>query len=632
MEHERILGEPGQRVLLMGNEAIARGAIESSVKVATGYPGTPSSEVLMTLMPISSKIGMYAEWAVNEKVAFEIGLGAAFAGIRALVTMKAPGLNVASDSVVSSAYTGVNGGLVLLVADDPGPHTTQTEQDSRWYAKLIKIPMIEPSSPQEAKDYIKKSYALSEKTQLPVMFRTTTRVNHTVGDVVLGEIEVIERTPSFEFNPKRYIRASMQWNMDRHKWLLKQLELVKDIAVKELGFNKVEGDGEYCIITSGVSYNYVLESIERLDVRDKVKIIKLELTFPIPSNFILENIRGCKQILVVEELDPYLEENVRSLLQKHGINIKVWGKEEAGIPEVGELNPAVVAEALRRFLGLSEDSSNLMRKHVNSKILIPSRPPPLCPGCPHRGSYFSLIRAIRRNGLRKQDVPVMGDIGCYALSLEPPLEAIWTEHAMGASIGLALGLKIAGYSKPVVATIGDSTFFHAGLPALVEAVNKNIDVLVLILDNVSVAMTGHQSTPEFMVTESGRKVKPVMIEDVVRGIGVENVWIVDPYDLRETTKVLQEALKKPGVKVVIARRECSLQAMRKGIRYTPPIIDYNKCTNCMACIRSLGCTALTIRDGKVAIIEELCNGCNMCVQVCPFNAIIPRDNPLAKPR
>ena len=628
MEYHRILGEPGRKVLMMGNEAIARGAIEASVKVASGYPGTPSSEVLMTLMPISRKIGMYAEWAVNEKVAFEIALGAAFAGIRALATMKAPGLNVAADSVVSSAYTGVNGGLVVLVADDPGPHTTQTEQDSRWYAKLIKIPMIEPSNPQEAKDFIVKAYELSEKLQLPVLFRTTTRVNHTVGDVVLGEIKKIEREPMFEFDPKRYIRASMQWNMDRHKWLLEQLSCAEEEASR-LGLNKVEGEGKYCIITSGVSYAYVKEVLTRLDVEDLVRVIKLELTYPLPEKFLLDNISECKKILIVEELDPYLEESVQALLYKHKINVDIWGKDKAHIPLVGELNPSIIEKSIRKFLDLGMQDRVKDENETISIPDLPHRPPPLCPGCPHRGSYFALLRAIRKLGYRKQDVPIMGDIGCYALSLEPPLEAIWTEHAMGASIGLALGLKLAGYNKPVIATIGDSTFFHAGLPALVEAVNKNIDILVFILDNISVAMTGHQSTPEFTYTESGRKVKPVKIEDVVRGIGVENIWVVDPYDLKRTVEVLQEALKKPGVKVVIARRECSLQAMRKGVRYKPPVIDYEKCTNCMTCIRSLGCTALTIRDdGRVAIVEEVCNGCNLCVQVCPFNAIIPRDDPL----
>lgn len=625
MEYSRILGEPGSKVLLMGNEAIARGAIEASVKVASGYPGTPSSEVLMTLIPLSREIGMYAEWATNEKVAFEIALGAAFAGIRALATMKAPGLNVASDSVFSAAYTGVNGGLVILVADDPGPHTTQTEQDSRWYAKLIKIPMIEPSNPQEAKDFIVKAYDLSEKLQLPVLLRTTTRVNHTVGDVVLGNIKEIKRTPSFEFNPKRYIRASMKWNMERHEWLLEQLSKAEKTA-SSLGLNRVEGEGEYCIITSGVTYTYVKEVLTRLNV-EETRILKLELTHPIPENFILEAIAGCKRVLIVEELDPYLEESIRALLNRYGVEVEVWGKKEAQIPLVGELNPVTVEKAIRRFLGMPIQTGNSDVGHEGS-LSLPQRPPPLCPGCPHRGSYFALLKAIRGLGYRKQDVPIMGDIGCYALSLEPPLEAIWTEHAMGASIGLALGLKAAGYDKPVIATIGDSTFFHAGLPALVEAVNKKMDVLVLILDNISIAMTGHQVTPEFTRTESGREVKPVKIEEVVKGIGVEHVWVVDPYDMVTTVKVLQEALRKPGVKVVIARRECSLQSMRKGIRFTPPQIDYNKCTNCLTCIRSLGCPALTIRNGKVAIIEHICNGCNLCVQVCPFNAIIPRDNPL----
>ncbi len=621
---ERVLARPGEKVLLMGNEAIARGVIESNVRVAAGYPGTPSSEIIMTLSPLSRKIGMYAEWATNEKVAFEIALGAAMSGIRSLVTMKAPGFNVASDSIVSAAYTGVNKGMIIVVADDPGPHTTQTEQDNRWAAKLAKLPMIEPSNVQEALDYVKKSYTLSEALSLPVIYRTTTRINHTVSDVVVGEYSIIDQEVFVEYNPERYIRASMSWNRKRHEWLLEQLSKAEKYA-RELGFNRIEGSGENCILTSGVSYTYVKESLRKLEV--ETKIIKLELTYPWPEDFLVNCIDDCKRILVVEELDPYLEEHLRLTVQKHDLEAHVWGKREAGIPFTGELTPTIALKALSRFL----NKENLIDKNVAnrvSKVVLPQRPPPMCPGCPHRGSYMGLLRAIQKSGYRKREVPIMGDIGCYALSLEPPLEAIWTEHAMGASIGLALGIKIAGYDKPVIATIGDSTFFHAGMPALVEAVNKNIDLLVMILDNISIAMTGHQSTPEFMETESGRKVKPVKIEDVVRGIGVEYVRIVDPFNLEEVVTAVTEALRKPGVKVIIARRECALQAWRRGISYKPPLIDRSKCTDCMACVRATGCPAIIDNNGKPLIIEDQCYGCNLCAQVCPFDAFILRDNPL----
>ncbi len=622
---ERVLAKPGERVLLMGNEAIARGVIESNVKVAAGYPGTPSSEIIMTLSPISSKVGMYAEWATNEKVAFEIALGAAISGIRSLATMKAPGFNVASDSIVSAAYTGVNKGLVIVIADDPGPHTTQTEQDNRWAAKLAKLPMIEPSNVQEALDYVKKAYKFSESLNLPVIYRTTTRINHTVSDVVVGEISSEKQEVFVEYNPERYIRASMSWNRRRHEWLIEQLSKAERYA-SDLGFNRVEGDGEYCIVTSGVSYNYVIEGLRKLNAN--AKVIKLELTYPLPEKFILENVNECKRVLIVEELDPYLEEHLRLIAQKHRLAIDIWGKKEAGIPLTGELSPTIVIRSLSKFLGKTSHGNGYVEMNNKPKVALPQRPPPMCPGCPHRGSYMGLLKAIQKSGYRKKEVPIMGDIGCYALALEPPLEAIWTEHAMGASIGLAMGIKIAGYDKPVIATIGDSTFFHAGMPALVEAVNKNVDLLVMILDNISIAMTGHQSTPEFTVTESGRRVKPVKIEDIVKGMGVEYVRIVDPFNLNEVVDAVTDALKRPGVKVIIARRECSLQAWRKGISYKPPLIDRSKCTDCMACVRATGCPAIIDANGKPYIIEDQCYGCNLCAQVCPFDAFILRDNPL----
>jgi len=608
------------KLLLMGNEAIARGLIEADVKVVTGYPGTPSSEVIMTLIKASSGLGIYVEWAVNEKVAFEIALGAALAGVRSFTSMKAPGLNVASDPIVSAAYCGVNAGLVFLVADDPGPHTTQTEQDSRWYANIIKVPMIEPSAPQEAKDYTVIAYDISEELSLPIMLRTTTRVNHTIADVVLGEIKrtSTNSTIKFRYDPKRYIRASMKWNLDRHKWLNKQLSKAKELVTK-YKLVKIEGDGKYCIVTSGVVYNYVKELIEKLGIEDKIKIIKLGLTYPIPEKFIIDHIMDCEKILVIEELDPYLEQNLRSILHKNKINIEVLGKEEANIPLEGELTPLIVLKAIYKLLGKNVNEEKI----IVDNIKLPQRPPPLCPGCPHRGTYYALLRAIRELGYRKEEVPIIGDIGCYALSLQPPLEAIWIEHAMGSSIGIAMGLKIAGHGKPIVATIGDSTFYHTGIQALIEVINKNIDVKIIVLDNLSVAMTGHQSTPESTITESGRKVNPVWLEELIRGIGIKDVMIIDPYDIPKAVEVIKKALKEQGVKVIIARRECAIQARRRGIKYTPPTIDYNKCKKCLTCVKTIGCPALIEENGLPKIVRETCFGCNICVYSCPFNAIIP---------
>ncbi|HDH06943.1 MAG TPA: indolepyruvate ferredoxin oxidoreductase subunit alpha [Thermoproteales archaeon] len=591
----------------MGNEAIARGVVEACVKVVTGYPGTPSSEVIMTLIRLSSELNMYVEWAVNERVGFEIAFGAAISGIRSMATMKAPGVNVALDPLISSAYSGVDGGMVVLVADDPGPHTTQTEQDSRWLGPLAKLPILDPSSPQEAKDYTVLGYNLSEKYKLPFILRTTTRVNHSLGVVELGEVQQLDRKPYYKRDPERFVRASMVWNLNRHKWLLKTLEKVEKELSQMKELIKVEGRGNKLIVVNGVSYLHLKEYLRGKDWEEKYTIAKIGLDYPFPETFFkgLFEEKRFNEIIVVEELDPYIEQHLNSLLSRIGLNVKVRGKLSGDAPLVGEYSPAIVANILGESVETSES------------IKVPSRPPPMCPGCPHRATYLALLQALRKERFRRNEVPIIGDIGCYALSVEPPIEAIWNEHSMGASISIAMGLSLVGI-EPVIATIGDSTLYHSGILSLIEAVHKQANILVVVLDNMTVAMTGHQETPAFPETYSGRKTRPIPVEDLLKGVGVEKMWIINPFNFNEAVEVFRKALREKGLRVVVSKYPCALlEKEKKGVA----VINSEKCTNCMACIKVTGCPAFTIENGNIEVISDLCNGCGLCAEFCPYDAI-----------
>jgi indolepyruvate ferredoxin oxidoreductase alpha subunit len=615
-----IFASPGVKVPLMGNEAIARGLVEADVRVLVGYPGTPSSEVIMTLQPYSRELGIYVEWAVNERVAFEIALGASITGVRSMVTMKAPGLNVTSDPLLSAAYCGVERGLVILVADDPGPHTTQTEQDSRWYAKLAKLPMISPSNPQEAKEFTKIAFEISEELKLPVILRTTTRVNHTVSDVVLGEIKKIQQEPKVPRDEPRFVRAGMLWNLERHKWLNSRLQLVEDI-INKYSLNNSIGEGHLCIVTEGVAHDYVVESLEELGLLSEVKVIKLGLLYPTPRKFLLDNLALCKSVLVVEELDPYLEEQVKIVLYENGIIIPIYGKTTGHIPLEGELNKYIVKRALTSLTKTNQIS--LLEKTPVSSQDVPLRPPPLCPGCPHRFSFIALKTALLKKGYKLSEIPIFGDIGCYALAVYPPISMLWTEHSMGASISMAMGAKIAGYHKPVVAVIGDSTFYHAGIQPLLEAVNKGVDILVMILDNDVVAMTGHQSTPAWRMSESGRVLRPISIESIVKALNPDLVVTLDPYNLDEMISAIIEIIDKPGVKVIIAKHTCALLERRRSIFESKYYVEESTCKGCKACIITTGCPAIIMENNVARILIEDCNGCGLCSRYCPYKAIKP---------
>ncbi|CAB49988.1 indolepyruvate ferredoxin oxidoreductase subunit alpha [Pyrococcus abyssi] len=603
--------------LLMGNEAIAYGALESGIAFATGYPGTPSTEVIETIARLKPEV--FAEWAPNEKVALEEAAGVSYAGLRSLVTMKCVGLNVAADPLMSLAYSGVEGGLVILVADDPGPHTSQTEQDDRYYGKIAILPVLEPYDPQEAHDLIKYAYELSEKYKVPVIFRTTTRVNHTTADVEVGEFVELNRKPVFKKDIERYVRASMEGNRRRHKWLNETIRKIEE-EFNSMPFNWVEGEGKLGIIVEGAPYNYVKEILP--SIGEDFKILKLSTPHPLPRKLVLDFLKSVEKVIVIEEGAPFLEEEIKVVAYEEGLSVPIYGKRTGLLPLEGELTPRLVKNAILKFLGKEAEEVSIPQEVLEAEKLAPKRPPGMCPGCPHRGSYRALLDALRELGYGRFDIPIHGDIGCYALSLLPPLEAIWTEFVMGASISLANGQSVV-MNKKIVATIGDSTFFHNGIQPLIDAVYKDLDVLVIILDNRTTAMTGHQPHPGTGGSETGRKFREIDIEALVRAIGVKYVKTVDPYDLKATKEAIKEAMQVKGPAVIIAKRECVIPVIRRGETREPPIIIEEKCTGCKACILLSGCQALIYdpETRKVKIDELICTGCGICNQLCPFDAI-----------
>lgn len=575
------------RLLLSGNEAIARGCYEAGVLVAAGYPGTPSTEILETIVQWP---GVKAQWSPNEKVALEVALGAAFAGARALVTMKHVGLNVAADPLFTAAYTGVNGGLVVVVADDPGMHSSQNEQDSRNYAKAAKVPMLEPADSAEAYEMAAAAFEISEQFDTPVLLRSTTRISHSKSPVVIGERR--ETAPlQAKRNPQKYVMVPANARL-RRVALEERLKALAEFS-ERCSFNQTEyRDPDIGVITSGVAYQYVREALPNASV------LKLGMTFPLPMHAIKEFALRVRKLYVVEELDPILEESVRAM------GIRVSGKPP--LPPYGELDPALVAQAI-----LGENPECPPEQAVPNAQL-PPRPPVMCPGCPHR-MVFHVLSKLRAT--------VFGDIGCYTLGAAPPLSAMDTCVCMGAGVGMALGAHKAGYTEPSVAVIGDSTFVHSGITPLIDIVYNKGAVTLLILDNRTTAMTGRQDHPATGRTLSGEQTHELDLAGLARAVGVQDVHVVDAYDLYALEQAVKNAIKYPGPSVVVVQRACALIDRRSWKE--PMQVNADMCTACGVCTQ-LGCPALKppVNGDSPAVIDPLlCTGCGECAQVCPFNAI-----------
>ncbi|MBE3580738.1 MAG: indolepyruvate ferredoxin oxidoreductase subunit alpha [Thermoanaerobacteraceae bacterium] len=579
------------KMLLMGNEAIARGAMEAGINVATSYPGTPASEVFATLARHAPEVGFYAEWSVNEKVAVELAAGAAYAGGRAIVSMKQMGLNVASDAVMSLAYIGVRGGLVLVVADDPGPHSSQTEQDTRLFARFAGLPVLDPSSPAEAYAMTKYAFTLSEELGLPVILRPTTRCCHSCQDVEVGTILPPRPVPGFTRSPEWVILPSL--SARKHRWLVEQ-EARARLLFNVSPFNTATLEGRTGVITSGVSYGYVVEAMEQLGV--KLSLLKIGTPYPLPQEKVVEFLAHLDQVLIVEEQEPVVEEQVIHLAWRQLIPCHISGKHDDYLPRTGEFNVDIVRAALARFLGVKSTPPAALTPPE-----LPQRAPTLCAGCPHRGSFYAFKRAARG-----QEVIFSGDIGCYTLGAAPPLRALDTCLCMGASLGLAQGLARIEPQRRVVAFIGDSTFFHAGLPALANIAHHKAPVTMAVLDNGTTAMTGHQPHPGMSLD----------IKAIARACGITCVLEADPYHLEATIQAASQALAEPGPSIVLLRRPCPQVTSSERCC----TVDPSLCTGCGFCLKEVGCPAMSWKGDHINI-GPTCNGCSLCAQICPAGAI-----------
>ena len=578
---------------LTGNEAIARGAWEAGVKVAAAYPGTPSTEILETLATYPAK-DVHAQWSTNEKVALDVAIGASFAGRRALAAMKHVGLNVAADAFMSQTYIGANGGLVLAICDDPGIHSSQNEQDTRIYGALASVPVLEPSDAQEALEFTRLAFQLSEVFDTPVIVRSTTRLSHTRSAVVIGDRSEPPARGFIEKPSKNVMIPA--YARPRHVAVIERERRLKE-HFAEAPINRWEkGDESFGIITAGTCYPYVRE------VLPEATVLKLGASWPLPDALLRRFCESVDRVFVVEELEPVIEKEVRAL------GFKVEGKRF--FPRAGELSPELVRAGFEQagILALRPRESAWMPEPL-------VRPPVLCAGCPHTSSFM----AVRASGAR-----VAGDIGCYTLACLDPLRGIDTTVSMGSSIGNAIGMAEAGETKPIVATIGDSTFLHAGIPSLINAVYNQADIVVLLLDNHVTAMTGGQQHPGTGKTLRGEEAPKVDYEALVRAVGVKWVRTVDPYDLATMHQTLNEAIHYRGVAVVIANRPCVLDPVKiKGPSF---VVVEDECNACQSCM-NLGCPAITWSDQwfegrhKVRIDPSLCIGCTLCAQVCSIDCI-----------
>ncbi len=602
MSHPLLNSDPGSRHVLLGNEAIVRGAIEAGVGCVTCYPGTPSSEAPDTFYRLSPYGDYHFEYSVNEKVALEVGGGAALGGVPTLVTMKHVGLNVAADPLMSLAYIGTPGGLVLLSADDPGCHSSQNEQDNRYYARLGSLPCFEPATAQEAKDMARDALLLSRRWEQPVLLRTTTRLNHLRGQVVFGAARSATTRGSFRKNPARFVLLPAIARV-RHPVLLEQMEQLGG-EVEESEYNTVSGGGRTGVIASGISRAYLRDALADMGLEGELSLLELGWSYPLPKQTISRFLSGLDRVLVLEELEPILETELRALCREKGLEVEIRGKGEE-LTRLGEYSTARVKSALSRILGLFETGVKACSGVEN----LPGRPPNLCAGCPHRAIYYAVRQVFG------DEAVYSSDIGCYTLGFQPPHRAADFLFCMGSSVSGGTGMSLAT-GRTVVGYIGDSTFFHSGVTGLINAVHNRHDLLLVILDNQTTAMTGHQPHPGVEKTPQGDNTPRVDLESIVRGCGVEEVATVKALNLKQVFSALNDFKEKSGVRVLIARDPCTLFARRilgQETRTYARVEDQDE--EARACLEQLACPAFYIQNGEIGVEESQCAGCMVCVQI-----------------
>ena len=616
--------------MIMGNQAIALGALKAGVNLVAGYPGTPSSEIIEFISKYKDKTGTYVEWSVNEKAAAEVAAGASYAGSRTMITMKQVGLNVASDPVMCLSYVGVKGGMVIVVADDPGPISSQTEQDTRNYAQYSKLPCFDPSTPLEAYQMVQEAFELSEKYNTPVLLRPTTRVDHAYESMDFPELGPCRTPGAFEKDSARWV-IFPKASFNNHKRIFDRNEKVLPDEFSNSKWNclvvndnvvvpeALEGPQKIAFAAGGISYCYLMEALSLLGMTN-YPVLKIGTPYPFPKQLAEKFLRNHGKVIVFEELDPVIEENLIRVAGSANINVKISGKLDGTVPVAGELSVEIVKEILKQVQdddGIQDDAT-CHAELVSASPSLPIRPPVLCAGCPHRGAFYAVKQAMKG----KKTV-YCGDIGCYTLGNAQPLDMTDTCLCMGADITMAQGFYHNEPDRYCFSFIGDSTFFASGITGVVNGVYNQAKQTICILDNSTTAMTGHQPHPGTGMTMMGQVVDKISIEKILQAIGVSPVITVNPFDQKAAVDAVKTASEAPGVSAIIFKAPCIAIAQKVGWEKPHALtVDTAKCIGCRKCINELGCPALSVAGKKVEIDKSLCTGCGLCSQVCPTGAIL----------